>query len=43
MSYSSSHRIRLIYRFRRILVDDESQIACPTGIEPKPLDDHAIG
>ena len=42
-SNSSCLRIRRIYCFRRILVDDESRLACPTGIEPDFLDDHTIG
>ena len=42
-SYSSSTRIRRIYRFRRILVDDESQLACPTEIEPGSWNDHTVG
>ena len=42
-SDSLSPRIRRIYCFRRILVDDESQIACPIGTEPDSMDDHTIG
>ena len=42
-SYSSSTRIRRIDCFRRILVDDESQIACPTGVGPDSLDNHTVG